>query len=255
MQLKYNKKNHANSVLFFLLTGWTLLLVSLLWWNMVHLKQATLALAESNARIFLEKDMLYRAWNVAHGGVYVPVSQATQPNPYLDIANRDVMIGERKYTLVNPAYMFRQVAGMGEKIAAIQGRITALNPKSPQNKPSPWEKKALISLEQGGKDYLELVKSNGQYYIHFMRPLKAEKACLACHHERVASIGHVVGGIGLVIPMENYFEQHNANIHKLWLAFGVIWSAGIAIICIMNSVIQRNMRKLKQSEQQKSTIL
>lgn len=249
------KGSVLNKTLFFLIIGWTLLLAVLLWWNMRHMKQAALALAESNARIFLQKDMLYRAWSVAHGGVYVPVTEQTRPNPYLDVPNRDVMIGGRQYTLMNPAYMFRQVAEMGAKITAIQGRITALHPKGPENKPGPWEKKALLSFEHGAEEYFDLVQSDGHTAVRFMRPLKAEKACLVCHYERTASLGSVVGGIGIVVPMDNYFEQHYENIHKLWMAFLAIWSAGIGIICIMNSTIQKNIHNLKRSEQQKTTIL
>ncbi len=232
-----------------------MLLAVLLWWNMRHMKQTALALAESNARIFLQKDMLYRAWSVAHGGVYVPVTEQTRPNPYLDVPNRDVMVGGRQYTLMNPAYMFRQVAEMGEKLTSIQGRITALHPKGPENKPSPWEKKALLSFERGAAEYLDFAQGDGHASVHFMRPVKAEKACLVCHYARTVRLGSVVGGIGIVVPMDNYLEQHHESIHKLWMAFLAIWSAGIGIICIMNRVIQKNINNLKRSEQQKTTIL
>ncbi|RWX42956.1 His Kinase A (phospho-acceptor) domain-containing protein [Candidatus Electrothrix aarhusensis] len=227
----------------------------LLHWNMRHMKRTTQALAESNARIFLQKDMLYRAWSVAHGGVYVPVTEKTQPNPYLAVEHRDVMIGGQQYTLMNPAYMFRQVAEMGEKITSVQGRITALNPKGPKNKPSLWEKEALLSFERGAEEYLDIVQVDGHSYVHFMQPVKAEKACLVCHHERVAGLGSVVGGIGIVVPMDNYFKQHNENIYKLWVAFLAIWFAGVGIICVMNRVVQKNINKLKRSEQQKDAIL
>lgn len=255
MYIKYIKKAHLNKMLLFMITGWTLLLALLLWWNFGQMKQATLNLAKSNAKIFLQKDMLYRAWNVSHGGVYVPVSEKTRPNPYLDRADRDVMIGERQYTLMNPAYMFRQVAEMGKKITAIQGRITALNPKGPKNTPDLWERKALISFERGAKEYLDIMQNDGESYIRFMRPLKAEKACLACHHERNAGLGAVVGGLGIVLPMKDYLEQQHENIRKLCLAFWAIWSVGIAMICTMNRMMQQNINRLKRSEQQKGIIL
>jgi len=255
MQLKYSENYRLDKMLLFLFTGWTMLLAFLLYWNMRHMKRTTLTLAESNARIFLQKDMLYRAWSVAHGGVYVPVSEKTRPNPYLDVPNRDVVIGGRQYTLMNPAYMFRQVAEMGEKLTSIQGRITALHPKGPENKPSPWEKKALLAFERGSEEYFDVAQVDGRSSIRFMRPVKAEKACLVCHYERTAGLGSVVGGIGIVVPMENYLEQHNENIHKLWTAFLAIWFAGIGIICIMNKVIRKNISRLKRSEQQKTTIL
>ncbi|MCI5130630.1 MAG: response regulator [Candidatus Electrothrix sp. EH2] len=255
MYIKYIKKARLNKILLCMITGWTLLLALLFWWNFGQMKQTTLILAESNAKIFLQKDMLYRAWNVSHGGVYVPVSEQTRPNPYLDHPDRDVMIRGRQYTLINPAYMFRQVAAMGEKILAIQGRITALHPKGPKNTPRPWEKKALLSFERGAEEYFDIVRNNGESYIRFMRPLKAQKACLVCHHERNAVSGSVVGGIGIVFPMKGYLEQQHENIRKLCLAFWAIWSAGIAMICIMNKMMQQHINRCKRSEQQKGIIL
>ncbi|MCI5211280.1 MAG: DUF3365 domain-containing protein, partial [Candidatus Electrothrix sp. ATG2] len=239
----------------FFCAGWTLLLAFLLCWNIRHMEKTTRALAENNARMFWQKDMQYRAWNVAHGGVYVPVTDKTPPNPYLDMEQRDVMIGGQEYTLMNPAYMFRQVTEMGKKTTAIQGRITGLDPKGPENKPSPWEEKALLSFERGAEEFLEVMQIDGSSYVHFMRPLKAEQACLSCHHERAVDINSVVGGISIVVPMESYLVQHKNNMHKLWIAFLAIWLTGTVIICFMDSVIQKTINKLKRSEQQNRAIL
>jgi hypothetical protein len=39
-----------------------------------------------------------------HGGIYAPVSPKNQPNPYLkDIKDRDIKIGDKNLTLINPA--------------------------------------------------------------------------------------------------------------------------------------------------------
>jgi signal transduction histidine kinase/ActR/RegA family two-component response regulator len=238
-----------------LVSGWTLLLAFLLFWNIQHMKKTTISLAENNARMFWEKDILYRAWNVLHGGVYVPVSEETPPNPYLDINNRDVMIAGREYTLMNPAYMFRQVAEMGRKRTAIQGKITSLDPKGPENMPNLWEEKALLSFERGKKEYIDFAEVDGKSFVHFMRPIKAEKACFFCHQSKKNELGGTVGGISIVVPMENYFVQYRNNVHKLWIAFLAIWFAGIGIICIMDNKIQKTIGKLFRSEQQNIAIL
>jgi hypothetical protein len=177
--MQINKNTHPPLVTFLLLlmTGWTLLLALLLTWNRQHMKETTIHLAENNAKMFWEKDMLYRKWGVFHGGVYVPVSDKTPPNPYLDIENRDVMIAGKEYTLMNPAYMFRQVYEMGEKRTAVQGHLTSLEPKRPENKPDLWEKKALRSFELGEKEYVEIAQVKGDPFLRFMRPLKIEKEC------------------------------------------------------------------------------
>ncbi|MCI5223458.1 MAG: DUF3365 domain-containing protein, partial [Candidatus Electrothrix sp. AR4] len=249
------KNRHFKKMLLSLVVGWTLLIALLLYWNIRHMKKTTMTLAENNARMFWKKDMLYRAWNVLHGGVYVPVKEYTPPNPYLDIENRDVIIAGQEYTLMNPAYMFRQVAEIGKKTTAIHGRITGLHPKGPENKPSPWEKKALHSFERGSKEYLELVQVGEESFIYFMGPIKAEKGCLPCHQEIKNELGGVAGGISIIVPMENYFVQYKDNVHKLWMAFLSIWLAGLAIICIMDDVIQKTINRLLRTEEQQGAIL
>ncbi len=98
-----------------------------------------------------EKDVIYRRWNADHGGVYVPVTQKTKPNPYLDDLERDIItpLG-KKLTKVNPAYMTRQVHELALKSNGVRGHITSLNPIRPANAPDPWETQALKAFETEG---------------------------------------------------------------------------------------------------------
>ena len=63
------------------------------------------------------KDQVYRRWAANHGGVYVPVSASTRPSPYLvDVPERDVTTPSgRKLTLMNPAWIIRQVQELGRE--------------------------------------------------------------------------------------------------------------------------------------------
>ncbi len=45
---------------------------------------------ERGATLFQLVEMT-RDWNARHGGVYVPVTKSTQPNPYLEHPRRDVV--------------------------------------------------------------------------------------------------------------------------------------------------------------------
>ncbi|CAK8719231.1 histidine kinase [Candidatus Electrothrix laxa] len=255
MQINKNTPPALVTFLLLLMTGWTLLLALLLTWNRQHMKETTIQLAENNARMFWEKDMLYRAWAVFHGGVYVPVSENTPPNPYLDIENRDVIIAGKEYTLMNPAYMFRQVYEMGEKQTAAQGHLTSLEPKRPGNKPDIWEKKALHSFETGKEEYIDIAQVDGEPFLRFMRPLKMEKTCLHCHKDQEKNIGGIRGGISITVPLKIYFEQDKNNFNKTRGAFIVIWLVGIAIILISYKVIRQAVNTLSRSEKQKEAIL
>jgi hypothetical protein len=90
------------------------------------------------------KDVVYRRWNAGHGGIYVPVTDETPPNPYLEVPERDITTQSGVVlTLMNPAYMTRQVHELGAKAFGIQGHITSLNPIRPANAPDSWEARAL----------------------------------------------------------------------------------------------------------------
>ncbi|MBL8480708.1 MAG: DUF3365 domain-containing protein, partial [Rhodocyclaceae bacterium] len=95
---------------------------------------------------------LMRDWNALHGGVYVPVTESNPPNPYLKIAERDLTTTDgRTLTLVNPAYMTRQIGELAERAEGIQLHITSRKPVRPGNEPDSWEAEALDSFEHGAK--------------------------------------------------------------------------------------------------------
>ncbi|WPD22015.1 MAG: ATP-binding protein [Candidatus Electrothrix scaldis] len=219
------------------------------------MRKTTILLAENNARMFWGKDMLYRAWSAFHGGAYVPVSDGTEPNPYLAIENREVKIDGQEYTLVNPAYMFRQIYEQGKEGGTIQGRLTSLTPKHPNNKPTSWEEKALRSFEQGKEEYIELIEKEGKPFLRFMRPVRMKKTCLRCHAGEQQKIGGIRGGMSIIVPLEEHFALFRDNANKLWLAFLAIWLAGVMIILVMYNMIRETIGSLLQSEKQKTAIL
>ncbi|MCI5138511.1 MAG: DUF3365 domain-containing protein, partial [Candidatus Electrothrix sp. AR1] len=253
MQTEKIKKRPIRNMLIFIYIGWTFLLIFLLFWSMQKSKDTMVLLAKNTARMFWEKDVLYRAWSSLHGGVYVPVSKDTPPNPYLDIENRDVIINGQQYTLMNPAYMFRQVNEMGREMTSIQEHLTSLTPVRPTNKPIPWEEKALHSFEKGNDEYTEISTVKEKTFLRFMRPVIAEKACLQCHSG--LQVGDIRGGIGITIPMEKHLSLYNDNVKKNRWIFFAIWSSGILIISILERIIQKTINKLKRSEQQNVAIL
>ena len=210
-------------------------------------------LAKNTARMFWEKDVLYRAWSSLHGGVYVPVSKDTPPNPYLDIKNRDVIINDQQYTLMNPAYMFRQVNEMGREMTSIQEHLTSLTPVRPTNKPASWEEKALRSFEKGNEEYTELITIKGKTFLRFMRPVIAEQACLQCHSG--LKVGDIRGGISITIPLEKHLSLYNNNVKKHMFIFMAIWISGILIICTLDRIIRQTINTLSRSEKQNASIL
>ena len=127
------------------LAVWTLLMLFLLLWLLRNEDAEMLVLARQEAVDNFNKDQAFRVWATKHGGVYVPISEHTQPSPYLSrIPERDLVTPSgRRLTLMNPAYMLRQMMDDYNVLYGVKGRITSLKPLNPDNAPDEWEREAL----------------------------------------------------------------------------------------------------------------
>ncbi|MCC8998507.1 MAG: histidine kinase, partial [Candidatus Contendobacter sp.] len=65
-------------------------------------------LAQEMGRTFFKELVIVRRWNANLGGIYAPVTEQLQPNPYLDDPRRDLTTTDgQQLTKVNPAFMTR----------------------------------------------------------------------------------------------------------------------------------------------------
>ena len=174
---------------------WSILIGLSLAWNLRTVKSGILEAARIEARAVFEKDVIYRRWNAGYGGVYALVTEVTQPNPYLDVPERDITtpLG-KKLTKINPAYMTRQVHELALKTYGVRGHITSLNPIRPANTPDPWETRALKAFQTGLKEVSSVEETEGNDYMRLMRPLLTEKGCLKCHAAQGYKLGDIRGG-------------------------------------------------------------
>jgi hypothetical protein len=103
---------------------------------------------------------LTRDWNARHGGVYVPVTPATAPNPYLEHKRRDVVTQDgQALTMINPAYMTRQIAEIAQLAEGVQLHITSLKPIRPANAADAWEADALRRFEAGLAEVTDFIRA------------------------------------------------------------------------------------------------
>ncbi len=159
----------------------------------------------------LQKDYTFRAWNARLGGVYAKVSETTPPNPFLShIPNREIQDQEgREFTLMNPAYMTRQVHELGLEMFGLHSHITSLNVIRPANKADSWETSALKQFEQGAKEVVELVSIDNQPFMRVMTPTFARESCLGCHPGY--KVGAIRGGISVSVPMQQVIKSAKKN--------------------------------------------
>lgn len=186
-----------------------------------------------HARAYLEKDLAYRRWNAIRGGVYVPVDENTPPNPYLEAPHREITTSSGEtLTLVNPAYMTRQVHDLTQNDNGVLGHITSLKPIRPGNEPDEWEKKALIAFENGTEEVHGFSNINGTSYLRYMRPLKAEKACLSCHAKQGYKEGDIRGGLSISIPHTLLLPVQELHISRTSVYYALLWLIGTLSIIV-----------------------
>ena len=242
---------------------WSILIGLSLAWNLRTQESGFLEAARIEARTAFDKDVIYRRWNAASGGVYAPVTGGTLPNPYLDIPERDITtpLGKR-LTKINPAYMTRQVHELALKACGIRGHITSLNLIRPANAPDPWETRALREFQTGLKEVSSVEEIEGNEYMRLMRPLLTEKGCLKCHATQGYKLGDIRGGISVSIPMAPLMVIAQSHNLALCVGHGLLWLAGLVGIGFafrrLNQQIHKRMgmeEVLRESEEKYRTIL
>ncbi len=234
-----------------LAVAWTIVVVGSLLMNINQVRQNTLEAAKIQARIAFEKDLLYRRWNSLHGGVYVPITEKTQPNSYLaGFEERDIVTPQGKQlTLMNPAYMTRQVHELQNEENDLRGHITSLDPLRPENTADEWETAALREFEKGEKEVSSIELLEGEEYLRLMRPFFTEKGCLKCHAGQGYQIGDIRGGISVAVPMKPLLEIEHDQVLILWVGHVPLWLIGLGSILWVRGRLARNEKNRLESAQ------
>lgn len=229
---------------------WTLLAVAGLYWNHRKEERETVELAKVQARALAEKMVVYRHWNARHGGVYVEADAQTPPNPYLaDLPERDVRTPSgRLLTMVNPAYMLREVFQLEASLLGLSGRITSSRPINPANAADAWERAALLRLAEGEKEVSAVLSGEAGDFLRYLLPLRTEAECLKCHAHQGYKIGNLRGGLSVSVAIEPLREVRRP---QLWLAYagtGFFWLLGLGIILVGGRRLDLQARRRSRAE-------
>ena len=220
-------KMKFKKLLILIILIWLLLVTASFLWSYTSARNEQKNIAFQTARSFFEHIVITRLWNARHGGVYVPITEKTLPNPYLDVPMRDIPVNDKlTLTKINPAFMTRQISEIAKEFDGIQFHITSLKPIRPQNKPTAKEKQFLRKFEQGVKEKGGFIQKGGKIYYFYMAPLITKKACLKCHAGQGNKVGDIRGGISVTVPFV-------MNIPLLPLLIGHILIAFIGILGII----------------------
>jgi len=208
-------------------------------------------LAVITGRTFFEGQLVARKWNSLHNGVYVPVNEKIQPNPYLNDSLRDISTKEKlEFTKINPSHMTRLISELLQDNKHVSFHLTALNPKRPGNKSDEWERKALLEFERGKSEIYEAVKVADSTVFRYMAPVFIEKSCLVgCHFDEKYKIGQVGGGISVTIPFSPFQEAADSNIRLMILAHIFFIVTGLTIIFLLGRKLIKSISDLYRASQ------
>ncbi|MEW6218815.1 MAG: ATP-binding protein [Thermodesulfobacteriota bacterium] len=208
---------------------WTVGIAGALAWNLAEERAEAGRHARIEAETIINKDLALRRWVASRGGVYVRPGAETPPNPFLAGPGRDVVTSDgQALTLMNPAYVLRQVMETYGHQSGGRGHITSLVPRNPDNAPDPWERQALVAFSRGASEAVAVGDVEGRPAIRLMLPMRMEEACLKCHADTGVEVGEVRGGISTVVPLERYLASSRQHMEALVLSHGGLWLAGFA---------------------------
>ncbi len=214
--------------LIYSLIAWSIILIASFGWNYYLVVSNNNELVINKSRAFFEQILVTRLWNATHGGVYVPVTDSTQPNPYLNDSLRDLVTTNGiRLTKINPAFMTRQIAEINKAKNDLQFHITSTNPIRPANRADHWEADALRMFEAGAPENIELIASKTLPRYRYMAPLITQKSCLRCHAIQGYQTGDIRGGISISFPATPYLSSVHQQLISLSFFHIIVLLLGI----------------------------
>ncbi|OJZ20685.1 MAG: hypothetical protein BGP21_09835 [Thiobacillus sp. 65-29] len=222
---------------------WTTVVAVSVGWNVSQVRELVLEQARIELRANYFKDLSFRNWATRHGGVYVPVTAETQPDPYVaGMPERDVRTPSgRVLTLINPALMVRQFNELAKEDSGAQAHLSSLKPLNPGNRPDAWEASALSKFVTGTEEVTGIADIDGQPYLRLIRPMKMSEKCLVCHAGQGYRIGDVAGGVSVSVPLAPLQQAGDARIRSLVLWHGVLWLLGVSGIGVTARQLRRRI--------------
>lgn len=211
---------------------WTALLGLSLGWSVKEQDQQVLELATNAARSNFNKDLAYRAWASSHGGVYVPPTERTPPSPWMaHIPDRDVVTTDgKRLTLMNPAYMLRQMMDDFGDLYGVKGRIVGRVALNPNNLADAWEASAIGAFEKGATEVLETANFDGKPHLRLIKPMVMDATCMKCHGHLGFKVGDIRGAVSVSVPMMPFLKVAEKQKRNLALTYFGICLTGLLAI-------------------------
>jgi len=212
-------------------------------------------LAAVVGRSFFQAVSAMRDWNMRHGGVYIPVTKDSRPNPLLQDPLREVMTqGGTRLTKVNHAQMLRVISNLLKEERGVRMRISGLTPLHAANAPDGWERNALGDLEKGQKETYEVVGTGDQAVFRFMSPLKVDPSCVGCHKDQKERVGNIYGGVSVTFAWAPFEKLMSRNNRQIWITHLLFLGVSFLLIFLLGRKLVVQIDALQESLQRIRTL-
>jgi len=209
---------------------WTLLIAASVYWNISHDREQVIQLAKNTAKAYFKKDLALRLWASEHGGIYVPRTDDTIPNRYMQhVIDRDIQtLDGRKLTLMNHAYMITQMTENYSELFGVSSRMVANVVLNPENKADEFESNAIEIFKSGEiKEIAHRGIFENKDQLRVVRPFIMEQSCVKCHGDLGFDIGDVRGLAEILIPLKPYQKLGEEGIRSTIYFHIVIYIIGL----------------------------
>lgn len=232
----------------------TLIIAGSLAWNISSIKKHNYDLIINSARENFNKDTALRTWGAKHGGVYVTPSKKTPPNPYLaHLPDRDIVTTKgKKLTLMNPAYMIRDMMDDYAELYGITGRIVGQVALNPNNIADAWESAAIDKFIAGtSEEVLEFLDYKGEEHLRLIRPfMMSNQGCVKCHGHLGFKLGDVRGGVGVYVPVAPYSKLSRERIIDISISHAVIYILVLLGITVFALYVYKHIKESRAQQKQ-----
>jgi putative nucleotidyltransferase with HDIG domain len=134
-----------------------------------------------------------------------------------------------------------------------QTRISSLHPLNAANKADAWQSKAINYLNEhpSSEQYNEIKTAGDETYVRMMIPMFTEPSCLKCHDPATNPLGHMRGGIDVMVPLQVFYTLTQSGFFKTLSGLFLIWVTGVAMVIVGFRVIESKAEKLRSVEIEK----
>jgi diguanylate cyclase (GGDEF)-like protein/PAS domain S-box-containing protein len=236
---------------------WTAVVALSFLWNVHDARRNTAELAVNEGRFVFGMIQATRQWNALHGGVYGLVSAESPSNPYLDAHEKDIVTPTgRQLTLLNPAYMTRQLSEVIQEQTGIRVHITSLNPINPGNAARGWEIDALRGFDRGDKEFFAMPAAGESTALaRYAAPLITRHACLQCHEKQGYRVGDIRGGITVVYPISAFIAMQSERLWQLAAAHLGIWLLLSGLTLLALRMIREQLLSLDRAKGEQDALV